>query len=712
MARTKQTARKSTGGKAPRKQLATKSAREFRSFMTSQQSVGHSAAAASSGAKKASFINYENTLSQFSFPVERPSGLPFEPQLSAGVDPETGHVVCGVSFASKFDGAGLFTHAEEVPAMDVVVVMDVSGSMGCAFSNDNSNQGNPWRPVPGAMSKLDVGKRAMVAISKKLRPQDRLAVLLFNHDQHVLQPLTDVGTMDAREFKRKVEQLRPGGGTSLNAGLGAGIGLLNSATEGAASAAGRMQRVMFLTDMQSSQRDEDEVLATIRQAATTTSAVPVHTSLVGIGVDLSVGTVGAISATPGCRYSSVDSAEEFERSVASDFLHDVLPVAFNIKLELLAPTAAAGATGARRSRSRNQAAGAGMAPLKLEKSFGSAELNETLKLGQTAAVISSEFPSPTSPADNLLLIKPLPQGLQVGSRCALRATFCTLQGLEKVLEVETEVLSTSDATSASMRALRKALALVSFVDLQSEYCLEDEPSAAEPLELQRQRHEAWHGRFVGFRGQLVGEMAAAADASLQTNNKATMETIDQIIAFEKKALDDLVAQQAAATQAGATAAAMVQAAASNAGVPFSFLCPITKLLMKEPVMAADGHSYERAAITRWFASGGNLSPMTGAALANQNLQPNHALRQAITESNTKGAAEAAAKSKKQAATSPAAGGARNRTGARAPVRKARVKMTGRAVVGGKPTPKIARGGKRGPIPVQRCSARLRTRTTV
>ena len=77
MARTKQTARKSTGGKAPRKQLATKSAREFRSFMTSQQSVGHSAAAASSGAKKASFINYENTLSQFSFPVDRPSGLPF-----------------------------------------------------------------------------------------------------------------------------------------------------------------------------------------------------------------------------------------------------------------------------------------------------------------------------------------------------------------------------------------------------------------------------------------------------------------------------------------------------------------------------------------------------------------------------------------------------------------------------------------------------------
>ena len=37
-----------------------------------------------------------------------------------------------------------------------------------------------------------------------------------------------------------------------------------------------------------------------------------------------------------------------------------------------------------------------------------------------------------------------------------------------------------------------------------------------------------------------------------------MEAIDQIIAFETKAQDDLVAQQAAETRAGATTAAMVR----------------------------------------------------------------------------------------------------------------------------------------------------------
>ncbi len=62
----------------------------------------------------------------------------------------------------------------------------------------------------------------------------------------------------------------------------------------------------------------------------------------------------------------------------------------------------------------------------------------------------------------------------------------------------------------------------------------------------------------------------------------------------------------------------------------SFCCPITRAKMKDPVMAADGHSYERSAIQRWFRSK-NTSPMTGAPLLNTCVIPNHALRKAIEE---------------------------------------------------------------------------------
>ena len=45
----------------------------------------------------------------------------------------------------------------------------------------------------------------------------------------------------------------------------------------------------------------------------------------------------------------------------------------------------------------------------------------------------------------------------------------------------------------------------------------------------------------------------------------------------------------------------------------SFTCPITHEIMWEPVVASDGHTYERAAIERWlaqFPAGKALSPMT------------------------------------------------------------------------------------------------------
>jgi hypothetical protein len=58
-------------------------------------------------------------------------------------------------------------------------------------------------------------------------------------------------------------------------------------------------------------------------------------------------------------------------------------------------------------------------------------------------------------------------------------------------------------------------------------------------------------------------------------------------------------------------------------------CPITHMRMVDPVMSCDGHTYERAAIQRWFDYKNTKSPLTGLPLANTHLIPNHALRSAI-----------------------------------------------------------------------------------
>lgn len=64
--------------------------------------------------------------------------------------------------------------------------------------------------------------------------------------------------------------------------------------------------------------------------------------------------------------------------------------------------------------------------------------------------------------------------------------------------------------------------------------------------------------------------------------------------------------------------------------PESFLCPLTLEIMTDPVTAADGHSYECAAITVWLQSSA-LSPLTGEQLPHKQLTRSHALRNAIQE---------------------------------------------------------------------------------
>ncbi|CAM9406547.1 unnamed protein product [Ectocarpus sp. 13 AM-2016] len=70
--------------------------------------------------------------------------------------------------------------------------------------------------------------------------------------------------------------------------------------------------------------------------------------------------------------------------------------------------------------------------------------------------------------------------------------------------------------------------------------------------------------------------------------------------------------------------------------PRQFLCPITQGLMMDPVVAQDGHSYERHAILEWFAvcrtnSRPPTSPMTSAAVHSESVTSNHALKGRIQD---------------------------------------------------------------------------------
>ena len=64
--------------------------------------------------------------------------------------------------------------------------------------------------------------------------------------------------------------------------------------------------------------------------------------------------------------------------------------------------------------------------------------------------------------------------------------------------------------------------------------------------------------------------------------------------------------------------------------PDEYICPISLEIMEDPVIAMDGHSYDRSHIEKWLSKS-IISPKTGLELPNKQLIPNENLKRLIKD---------------------------------------------------------------------------------
>jgi hypothetical protein len=121
----------------------------------------------------------------------------------------------------------------------------------------------------------------------------------------------------------------------------------------------------------------------------------------------------------------------------------------------------------------------------------------------------------------------------------------------------------------------------------------------------------------------IASLFAIADRCLEARRKKRSELVELIPELEevRRGTDALPADARAPIYMG------------------SFHCPLTMEVMRDPVITADGQTYERAEIKSWFALGKRTSPLTGAELPSTHVTPNIALRHAIQESGRLNQAE-------------------------------------------------------------------------
>ncbi|XP_073291558.1 U-box domain-containing protein 9-like [Primulina huaijiensis] len=69
----------------------------------------------------------------------------------------------------------------------------------------------------------------------------------------------------------------------------------------------------------------------------------------------------------------------------------------------------------------------------------------------------------------------------------------------------------------------------------------------------------------------------------------------------------------------------------HGAVPEEFKCPLSKELVRDPVIVATGQTYDRPFIQKWLKSGNRTCPITQQVLSHTILTPNHLIRDMIAQ---------------------------------------------------------------------------------
>ena len=217
----------------------------------------------------------------------------------------------------------------ERPRLDLVAVLDVSGSMTSPFDAYYYDEhGRKCEAESDATTKLAAATQSLCALTEQLRPDDRLGVVLYNHRAHVAKPLRDVGTTDMPAIRRHIRDIAAGGSTNLADGFEAAVDMLADRTGNPRDE----QRVVFLTDMMpnTGATGDSELTELFADAA----ADGIHTTFVGMGLDANAELTDTLSGIRGANHYFVHSAQEFKQRLGEEFAYMVSPLVYDLDLEL------------------------------------------------------------------------------------------------------------------------------------------------------------------------------------------------------------------------------------------------------------------------------------------------------------------------------------------------------------------------------------------
>ena len=214
--------------------------------------------------------------------------------------------------------------------LNLVVVVDISGSMSSKFNSYYYDKiGNKIEnKEQESKSKMTIANESIVAMLSHLKDNDRLGVVLFDHNAYRAKPLREVGKTDKEAIRNHILALKSKGGTNWSAGYKEGVKLFDAISKNSEYE----NRIIFLTDAMPNRGEMNK--GKLFGMAKDASTKGIHTTFIGIGVDFNNDLVEYISKTKGANYFSVHSSKEFAKLLDKEFNYMVTPLVYDLELKL------------------------------------------------------------------------------------------------------------------------------------------------------------------------------------------------------------------------------------------------------------------------------------------------------------------------------------------------------------------------------------------
>ena len=196
---------------------------------------------------------------------------------------------------------------DSVPAADLVVVLDRSGSM----------QGQ----------KLNDARQAIVQLLDQLGPEDRLALVTYANGVQIQSPLMPMNAANRRRLIAVANQVYAGGGTNLGGGLSRGIDLLMPTADG-----GRQRKLILISDGLANQGITDPVALGRMASAAVENRFSIST--VGVGLAFNEVLMTAIADQGAGHYHFLEDPRVFAQVFETEFQATRLVAAANVEIRI------------------------------------------------------------------------------------------------------------------------------------------------------------------------------------------------------------------------------------------------------------------------------------------------------------------------------------------------------------------------------------------